>query len=107
MQQSKAEDAGRQAGPGVLDNAQPVVAHPQTPQPLQPADGPLHHPADLPQPAAMLALAPPDVWLDAQPGQDPAGVVAVEAPTRRTPRRATPSAGPAGRRPWGSPAPAG
>src|SRR5438874_10178150 len=80
MQQSEADYTGRQRVPRLLDDPQAVVADPQPPQPLEPADGPLHHPADLPQPAAVRRLPPADVRLDAQPPQDPPGGVAVEAP---------------------------
>ena len=36
-----------------LEHGQAVLAAAEPTQPLEPADGPLHHPADLPQPAAL------------------------------------------------------
>src|SRR5690242_21281178 len=71
MQQTKTDNTGSQGVPCLLDNTQPVVADAHPPQSLQPADGPLHHPTDLPQPAAVGRLPPADVRLDAQPGQQP------------------------------------
>src|SRR4051794_31214868 len=47
MQEAKADDAGGQGVPGFLDHRQAVVADPHPPQPLEPTDGPLDHPADL------------------------------------------------------------
>src|SRR5437763_15314208 len=79
MQEAEANDAGGQGVPGILNHAQTVVADAHPAQALEPADGPLDHPADLPQPAAVRRLPPGDVRLDAQPGQDPPGVVAVVA----------------------------
>ena len=80
MQDAEADDAGRQRRPGVHDHAQPVVPHPHPPQPLEPTDRPLDHPADLPQPAAVRRLPLGDVRLDPQPPQQRPGRLAVVAP---------------------------
>jgi hypothetical protein len=72
MQDAEANDAGGQGGPGILDDAQAVVADAQAAQPLEPANGPLHHPADLPQPAAMRCLPLGDVRL-VSPSRRPGG----------------------------------
>src|SRR5690242_116621 len=52
-QDAEADHTGGEGRPGVDDHTQPVVPHPQPPQALQPTDRPLHHPADLPQAAAV------------------------------------------------------
>src|SRR5262249_23123653 len=69
VQDAEANHTGGECRPGVEDPPQPVVPHPQPPQALQPTDRPLHHPPDLPQPAAMRRLPLGDVRLDPQPPQ--------------------------------------
>src|SRR5687768_7378408 len=80
MQDPEADDAGGQGVPGVLDDAQAVVADPHPPQTLEPTDRPLDHPADLAQAAAVRRLAFADERLDPQPAEYPPGRVAVVAP---------------------------
>src|SRR5262249_7130386 len=80
MHQSEADNTGSQSVPSLLDDTQAVVADSQPAQPLEPTDGPLHHPTNLPQPTPMLPPSPTNVRLDTQPGQQPAGRVAVVAP---------------------------
>ena len=63
-----------------MGHGQPVVTHPHPAEALEPTDGSLHHPADLPQPAPVGCLLLGDVRLDAQPAQDPAAGLAVVAP---------------------------
>src|SRR3954470_9802605 len=79
MQQTEADDTDREGIPGFMDDGQAVIADAQPTQSLEPTDGSLHHPADSSQAAAVRRPPLGDVRFDAQPGQYPAGIVAVEA----------------------------
>src|SRR5512143_2818233 len=78
VQDAEADDTDGDRRPGVDDHTQPVVPHPQPPQALEPTDRPLHHPADLPQAAAVRRPPLGDVRLDPQPPQQLPGPLAVE-----------------------------
>ncbi len=80
MQEAEANNADGHRVPGILHNGQAVVADSHPTQSLEPTDGPLDHPADFPQAAAVRRPPLGDVRLDAQPGQYPPRRVAVVAP---------------------------
>jgi hypothetical protein len=82
MQQTEADDTDRQGVPGILHDGQAVITDAEPTKPFDPTDGSLHHPAYLSQTATVRRPPPGYVWLDAQPGQEPAGMVAVESPIR-------------------------
>jgi hypothetical protein len=74
---AKTDDASRQAGPGVLDHAQTIIADAHAPEAFQPTDRPLHDPTHFTQATTVFAFLLPNLRLNAQPAQQPTGGVVV------------------------------
>src|SRR4051794_17144890 len=77
MRHAEADDARGQGVPCLLDDLEAVVADPHPAKALEPGDGAFDDPADLAQTAAVGRPPLGDERLDAQPAEQPAGVVAV------------------------------
>ncbi|ADO70172.1 uncharacterized protein STAUR_2368 [Stigmatella aurantiaca DW4/3-1] len=63
------DQAAAQNKEAEVDIIAPFIAHAQTPLPVKPRVGPLHHPPVLSQPLLRLDAGPCDAWSDAAPTQ--------------------------------------
>ena len=69
MENTEANDAGRQRRPGIHDHTGPVITNQQLTKPPEPADRPLDNPVDLTKSASMLRLPLGNVRLDTKPAE--------------------------------------